>query len=241
MRRRGIGIAGLQNAKAHKEQFSKAGNKISQDQVKELQTQLKTFQENLQEFALKYKKEIRKNATFRQHFQYMCSKIGVDPLQSNKGFWAEILGVGDFYYELGVQITEICISMRKKTGGLVEIENLKARLDKRRSNPVSEEDILRSIRNLKPLGTGFEILTLGGKQVLQSLPREMNLDHLSILNLHSLQANGFFSLKDIVSELKWTEDRATENVHFLVREGILWIDQYEGITQYWLPSKVEDI
>jgi len=25
----------------------------------------------------------------------------VDPLASNKGFWAELLGIGDFYYELG--------------------------------------------------------------------------------------------------------------------------------------------
>jgi EAP30/Vps36 family len=33
----------------------------------------------------------------------MCS---VDPLASKKGFWSEVLGVGDFYYELSVQITE---------------------------------------------------------------------------------------------------------------------------------------
>ena len=37
----------------------------------------------------------------------MCSKIGVDPLASSKGFWAQLLGVGDFYYELGVQIVEV--------------------------------------------------------------------------------------------------------------------------------------
>lgn len=29
---------------------------------------------------------------------------GVDPLASNKGFWAQLLGVGDFYYELSVQV-----------------------------------------------------------------------------------------------------------------------------------------
>ena len=34
----------------------------------------------------------------------MCQKIGVDPLASHKGFWAQLLGVGDFYYELGVQV-----------------------------------------------------------------------------------------------------------------------------------------
>jgi len=31
-------------------------------------------------------------------------KPGVDPLASNKGFWAQVLGVGDFYYELAVQV-----------------------------------------------------------------------------------------------------------------------------------------
>jgi len=29
--------------------------------------------------------------------------VGVDPLASNKGAWAQLLGFGDFYYELGVQ------------------------------------------------------------------------------------------------------------------------------------------
>jgi hypothetical protein len=31
----------------------------------------------------------------------MCAKVGVDPLASNKGVWAELLGIGDFYYEIG--------------------------------------------------------------------------------------------------------------------------------------------
>ena len=46
---------------------------------------------------------------------------GVDPLASNKGFWAEILGVGDFYYELGVQIADVCMATRPLNGGLIEI------------------------------------------------------------------------------------------------------------------------
>ena len=46
--------------------------------------------------------DIRKNPAFRSQFHEMCAKVGVDPLASNKGFWAELLGIGDFYYELGV-------------------------------------------------------------------------------------------------------------------------------------------
>ena len=45
--------------------------------------------------------DIKKNPAFRAQFHEMCAKVGVDPLASNKGFWAELLGIGDFYYELG--------------------------------------------------------------------------------------------------------------------------------------------
>lgn len=45
----------------------------------------------------------------------------VDPLASNKGFWAEVLGVGDFYYELAVQIVEICLATRSVNGGLMAL------------------------------------------------------------------------------------------------------------------------
>ncbi|KAI9186288.1 hypothetical protein LWI28_015834 [Acer negundo] len=44
--------------------------------------------------------DIRKNPTFISQFPEMCAKVGVDPLASNKGFWAELLGIGDFYYEI---------------------------------------------------------------------------------------------------------------------------------------------
>ena len=36
--------------------------------------------------------------------QEMCASIGVDPLASGKGFWSNMLDIGDFYYELGVQV-----------------------------------------------------------------------------------------------------------------------------------------
>jgi hypothetical protein len=39
----------------------------------------------------------------------MCASIGVDPLASGKGFWSNMLDIGDFYYELAVQIVEVKI------------------------------------------------------------------------------------------------------------------------------------
>ena len=62
----------------------------------------------------------------------MCASIGVDPLASSKGFWSEMLGVGDFYYELGVQIIEVCMAHSHKTGGLMELEDLRRRVARSR-------------------------------------------------------------------------------------------------------------
>lgn len=54
----------------------------------------------------------------------MCANIGVDPLASNKGMWAQLLGLGDFYYELGVQVIEACLATRAHNGGLIELHTL---------------------------------------------------------------------------------------------------------------------
>ena len=45
----------------------------------------------------------------------MCASIGVDPLASGKGFWSNMLEIGDFYYELAVQIVEVRIEEKNKT------------------------------------------------------------------------------------------------------------------------------
>ena len=55
----------------------------------------------------------------------MCANVGVDPLASNKGMWVQLLGFGDFYYELGVQIVEACLATRAYNGGFMELESLR--------------------------------------------------------------------------------------------------------------------
>jgi ESCRT-II complex subunit VPS22 len=66
--------------------------------------------------------------------------------------WNELLGFGDFYYELGVQLVEACLASRPLNGGLMELGQLRAAVERRRgsrSDPVSEDDIVRAIRKLK--------------------------------------------------------------------------------------------
>ena len=109
------------------------GAEIAEVQLQNVTQQMETFKASLEEFAAKYKSEIKKNPEFRfdfsffisdypckiicyplffrTKFQTMCARIGVDPLASSKGFWAQLLGVGDFYYELGVQIIEVTFNL----------------------------------------------------------------------------------------------------------------------------------
>ena len=66
--------------------------------------------------------------------------------------WAELLGFGDFYYELGVQVLEACWASRPLNGGLMELGAVRAAVVKRRgqrADPISEDDILRAVKKLK--------------------------------------------------------------------------------------------
>uniref|UniRef100_A0A3B5LHG5 Vacuolar-sorting protein SNF8 n=1 Tax=Xiphophorus couchianus TaxID=32473 RepID=A0A3B5LHG5_9TELE len=184
----------------------------------QMSKQLETFKSNLEEFASKHKQEIRKNPQFRVQFQEMCATIGVDPLASGKGFWSEMLGVGDFYYELGVQIIEVCLALKHRNGGLITLDELHQRVLKGRgkyAQDVSQDDLVRAIKKLKVMGNGFGMIPVGGSYLVQSVPAELNMDHTVVLQL--------------------AEDH-------LLKEGLAWLDsQAAGEAQYWLPALFSEL
>lgn len=44
------------------------------------------------------------------------------------------------------------------------------------------EDVETAVRTLAPLGGGFQIRTVGERSLIQSVPTELNDDHMSLLN-----------------------------------------------------------
>ena len=104
--------------------FQDKGKELAEDNLEYVSEQMEQFKQHLEHFARKRKGQIRKDPYFRYQFQLMCSKLGVDPLSSNKGFWAQLLGVGNFYTELGIQIIHICLASRERNGGLMSITQL---------------------------------------------------------------------------------------------------------------------
>jgi ESCRT-II complex subunit VPS22 len=177
MRRR-AGVGAIQKKKLVEAKYKDKGNEIQENQLAEMSKQLETFRDRLEEFATEHKNDIKKDPAFRKHFQDMCASIGVDPLASGKGFWSEMLGVGDFYYELGVQIVEVCMATSHRTGGLMELGELRRRLIRSRGKraaaqqqEISNDDMIRAIKKLKILGNGFTLIPLqSGRYLVQSIP-----------------------------------------------------------------------
>ena len=120
--RRKVGLSALKGQEEKRGMALEKGKEIEKSRMEDLRTQLGLFKIKLKDFAEQHTKEIKKDPEFRYKFNLMCNKIGVDPLASKKGFWGALLGVGDFYYELGIQMIHFCAITRLKNGGLVELD-----------------------------------------------------------------------------------------------------------------------
>jgi ESCRT-II complex subunit VPS22 len=221
-----------------------------------MKRQMVVFREKLSLFATEHKREINENPVFRRQFHAMCQSIGVDPLSSAKGFWADLLGIGDFYFELGVQIIEQCMITRKRNGGLLRVDELLARLNAHRRHharaqqPISEDDLNVSIGKLACLGHGYRFHTIGAggaaQKMLVSVPLDLSTDHARVLEAAKTAA-ARVSKPQLCASLQWTPERADSAISFLMQQGLVWIDNQTAppgnggadaadSADYWFPS-----
>eukprot|EP00347_Sterkiella_histriomuscorum_P007180 403349953 len=228
--RRGIGVAGVQQNKLVQQKLKEVGQQIEETQFQEMNKQLTEFKSHLETFAIKHRKEINQNPVFRNQFLKMCKEIGVDPLSSNKGFWVDKLGVGDFYYELAIQIVNICIALRKKNGGFLEetecLELLK-KIRSSKSEEVTLKDLRRAVDSLHKLGSEFKIIHTGTKRVICSTSVELSQDNLMILQAAE-QNQGWITYTKMhqVNPSFYNQlDRFQRAIDQLIKEGLCWVDE----------------
>ncbi|VEU36381.1 unnamed protein product [Pseudo-nitzschia multistriata] len=210
------------------------------------------LQVKLADFAKKHQSDIQDDPAFRQQFLQMCAPLGVDPLVSQKGFWAKTLGVGigDFYYELAVKVAEVCFSTRSKNGGIMALAEVCDTLNRnkaRRSSSSSKRksgkkdqlyskgDIAVAVKKLATLGGGFRIVTVGTSDMIVSVPTELDQDHVEIMAL-AQDGEGCVAVENVTRQLRWNEDRVERALALLLQEGMVWKDDYHGISFYWFPS-----
>jgi ESCRT-II complex subunit VPS22 len=236
--RRGVGIGGLQAANKAKEQYKAVGDEVKQTSHAAALSQLDLFKSKLEEFALHHREDIRRDPAFRAQFHSMCSLIGVDPLASNKGMWAKTLGIGDYYYELGVAIIEVCLATREANGGMIELPQLLARVNKRRGQsrePATTHDVLTAIKKLKALGA-YEVLTIGAKQYARSIPGELSKDCNILISL--AEGKGYVTKAQILSSQGWDSIRVDAGLETMLRDGLAMFDNQgpNGQQLFWILS-----
>lgn len=245
---RRAGIAGIERKNLSREAYSALQNKLSQQQLDAMQTQVEHFRAALQRFARSHRSEILRSPTLRGAFVQMCSSIGVDPLQGagpSRNKLAELTGLGlaEWQAELGVQVCDVCIGTRDRNGGLIEMSELVRILCRMRGlgedgeGGVNEDDVVRAIKTLKPLGSGYGVVSVGDSRFVRSIPRELDVDQTSLLAL-AKQNGGVLTEDSIVQILGWAIERARAGLeNMLLRDGMCWVDEHDASAKvFYVPS-----
>ncbi|KAK7461988.1 ESCRT II complex subunit Dot2 [Stygiomarasmius scandens] len=239
----GPGLSAFDRHTQSQRSYALLSSQLSTTQITNLHSQLSSFRTALSSFAQTHRDRIAKDPAFRHQFQKMCASIGVDPLAGPRrgGWWAELVGMGDWSYELGVQIVDVCVSTRERNGGVIEMDELIRVVSKLRGldkgEDITEEDIIRSIKTLEPLGAGYQVVDVGGKKFVRSVVKELDQDQAIILALARGQ-DGRVIEGDLVEKHGWTRERARVALeNMLLRDGMCWIDAQDANGDvYWVPS-----
>lgn len=240
MRRR-AGVGAIQKKTLEQEKYKDKGSVLQENQLEQLGKQMEQFRANLEDFAKQHRKDIKQDPQFRRQFQAMCAAIGVDPLSSSKGFWS-VLGMGDFYFELAVQIIEVCMATSNKNGGLIGLEELRTRLIRARGQrkehqEITADDLRIAAKKLRSLGGGFSVVEVSkGHFLVQSVPVELSMDHTMVLQTAESRKTAFVNSSILQSELQWHPERVQKALDFILQAGLAWIDVQGSETSYWFPS-----
>ncbi|KAI1375942.1 ESCRT-2 complex [Hypoxylon crocopeplum] len=252
MSRKGVGLAAFDRSRLTSAQFASHGNTLRSSDAQALETQLSVFRSLLQQFAQTHAKDIRSDPSFRAQFARMCAAIGVDPLASSSAssgagsssMWAQLLGrsVNDFYFELAVRAVEVCGATRGENGGLIGVRELRERLMRGRMEgapEVTDDDVLRAVATLKPLGSSYSVIRVGNKPYIRSVPKELNTDQSAVLE--AAQVLGYVSVSMLMINLRWARARAQTALEDLLGEGMLWVDKQAPEWEYWSPGFMLDV
>ncbi|ORY70008.1 EAP30/Vps36 family protein [Pseudomassariella vexata] len=245
MSRKGVGLAAFDRYRLTSAQFASHGSSLRTTNAQALETQLSVFRSLLQQFAQTHAKDIRSNPSFRAQFARMCAAIGVDPLASSNSagagssLWTQLLGrtVNDFYFELAVRVVEVCSATRAENSGLIGIKELREKVMRGRMEgapEITEDDVLRAVGTLKPLGSSYSVIKVGNKPYIRSVPKELNTDQSAVLE--ASQVLGYVSVSMLMINLQWIRARAQTVLEDLLGEGMLWVDKQCDEWEYWSPG-----
>ncbi len=98
---------------------------------------------------------------------------------------------------------------------------------------IASDDILRAVKSLQPLGSGFSIVDIGKQAMIRSIPKELNTDQSTVLE--AVQILGYVTVSMLHVNLDWETVRAQTVLDDLLADSLLWIDTQAPETEYWTP------
>jgi len=132
---------------------------------------------------------------------------------------------------------EVCGQTREENGGLIGVKEVREKIMKTRVEggaEITDDDVLRAVRSLVPLGSSYSTVLVGHKLYIRSVPKELNTDQSAVLE--AAQVLGYVSVSMLMVNLRWPRARAKTAIDDLVSESMLWVDKQCREWEYWSPG-----
>jgi len=100
------------------------------------------------------------------------------------------------------------------------------------------DDVVRAVKSLEPLGSGFAIVDVGGRPMIRSIPKELSTDQSAVLE--AIQVLGYVTVSMLQDNLSWERPRAETVCKDLLADSLVWIDEQCEEPEYWSPASIHD-
>lgn len=82
-------------------------------------------------------------------------------------------------------------------------------------------------------------MKIGAKQMIRSVPKELNNDQSTVLE--AIQVLGYVTVSMLQINLRWERARAVAVIEDLLADSLVWVDTQAEEKEYWSPSFMHDI
>ena len=122
-----------------------------------------------------------------------------------------------------------------------ELLRLVSKLRGVRGGKITEEDVVRSIKTLHLLGTGYQVVEVDGRKMVRSIVKSLDEDQTAILII-AQEGGGRVVEDQLIRRKGWTRDRARAALeNMLLRDGLCWLDEQDERSgrSYWVFSAMQ--
>ncbi len=81
-------------------------------------------------------------------------------------------------------------------------------------------------------------MKLGTKQMIRSIPKELNTDQSTVLEV--IQVLGYVTVSMLQLNLRWERARSKAVIEDLLADGLVWIDSQCDEPEYWSPTSITE-